>query len=203
MTFFTPEIITAPTALPIDVDDDQAALAAAVVDELERTILWRGIVHQTRMIIVDGPLDRLLEIEPTTEITISRWTPADAAEVIDANSYHAVSRDPSGTLVAPSTAWPEPERSLGSFEISYSCGWEVSDESAPGAGDAVNEVPPSIVLMIQKALEFRSGSGIAGLTVSGLTVTLAPSYSTDALPREIANIGRAYAYRPGLIVGRP
>ena len=29
------------------------------------------------------------------------------------------------------------------------------------------------------------------------------SYATDRLPSEIASIGRAWAYRPGLFIGRP
>ena len=42
MSLFVSAIITPPAHLPVTVDDGQAALAAAVVDEIERAYLWRG-----------------------------------------------------------------------------------------------------------------------------------------------------------------
>ena len=43
------------------------ALAAAVVEEVERVHLWRGIVRQTRRITLDGPLPPRIELEPVSE----------------------------------------------------------------------------------------------------------------------------------------
>ena len=48
-------------------------------------------------ILIDGALPSRLEIEPVVSIvSITRWTPTDPAEVIDAASY---------TLVVPRSIW--------------------------------------------------------------------------------------------------
>ena len=44
MSLFVSEIVTPAAHLPITVADADQALAAAVVEEIERTILWRAIV---------------------------------------------------------------------------------------------------------------------------------------------------------------
>ena len=52
-----------------------------------------------------------IEIEPVGSLTsITRWTPTNDAEVIDAASYNFVSRDPVGTVIVPldGTNWPAP-----------------------------------------------------------------------------------------------
>ena len=54
MNLFVSEIVTPPAHLPITETD--AALAAAVVEEIERAYLWRAIVSQERRILIDGPL---------------------------------------------------------------------------------------------------------------------------------------------------
>ena len=75
MNLFVNEIVTPPAHLPITASD--TALAAAVTEEIERTILWRAIVLQERRILIDGPLPSRLEIEPVTSIvSLTRWTPA-------------------------------------------------------------------------------------------------------------------------------
>ena len=80
------EIVTPPTALPVTVAAADMALAAAVTEELERVYLWRAIVRQERRITVDGPLPPRIEIEPVGSLTsITRWTPTNDAEVIDAS----------------------------------------------------------------------------------------------------------------------
>ena len=222
MTYFG-EVVTAPTALPITVAAADQALAAAVVEEIERVHLWRAVVRQTRRITVDGPLPPRIEIEPLTAIvSLTRWTPArfpqrkargrsgagseDTAEVIDPASYSLVSRDPAGALIAPAPGydWPAPQRSLGSFTLTYECGWEVEPESAPGANDAINNVPSSVILMLTRAISFRAGGGGVGdLKIGSLDLSVPDSYSTDQLPREIASIGRSWAYRPSIISARP
>ena len=177
-----------------------------MVEELERTVLWRAIVAQTRRIVIDGPLPPRIEIEPVSSIvSLTRWAPTDDAAEIDAASYYYVSRDPSGTIIAPAPGydWPAPERGLGSFELTYACGWVVSPETAPLADDAVNEVPASVQLMIERAVSYRAGAGLGNIGIGSLKLEVAPSYATDALPREIASIGRAWAYRPGIIAARP
>ena len=222
MNIFVSEIVTPPASLPITVDDADQALAAAVVEEIERTILWRAVVSQQRRVIIDGPLPSRIELEPTTEIvSLAQWNPArfpqrkargrggvgseDTYEVVDAANYSVVSRQPAGTIIEPVPweSWPAPKRSIGSFALTYMAGWTVTPESAPGAGDGVNTVPASVRLMIERAVAFRAGSGLAGFTVGSLKINVAPSYETDRIPPEIAGIGRAYAYRPGIFSARP
>ena len=200
------EVVTPPTHLPVDVDDAQAALARAVVDECERGVLWRAIVSQERRIVLDGPLPSRLEIEPaTTIVSLTHWTPGNDAVVVDADTYSYITRDPSGTILSPvpGSAWPSPLRPFGSFELTYQAGWEVEPETAPAADDAVNKVPPSVLLMLERAIAFRLGSGLGDLTIGSLTMDVADSYKTDQLPKEITNIARTFFYRPGLIIGRP
>ena len=126
--------------------------------------------------------------------------------MIDAESYCVVSRDPAGTIIAPAPghAWPVPLRPFGSFAVNYSAGWTVAPESTPGAGDAINNVPSSVILMLTRAISFRAGGGGVGdLKIGPLDLSVPDSYSTDQLPREIASIGRSWAYRPGIISARP
>ena len=56
MNLFVSEIVTPPSHLPVTVDSAQDALARAVVEEIERGVLWRAIVAQERRITIDGPL---------------------------------------------------------------------------------------------------------------------------------------------------
>ena len=198
MNLFVSEIVTPPALLPITVDTADEALAAAVVEEIERGILWRAIVSQERRIIVDGPLPPRLELEPVSSIvSLTRWTPGDAAKVIPAANYSVVTRDPAGTIIAPARDknWPAQKRAIGSFALTYMAGWEVTNTQ--------NDVPPSVRLMIEKAVAFRAGSGLGDIRIGSLDLSVADSYSTDQLPREIASIARAYQYRPGLFIGRP
>ena len=202
MNLFVSEIVTPPALLPITVSD--TALARAVTEEIERGVLWRAIVSQERRIVIDGPLPPRIEIEPVTAIVgLTKWTATDAAEVIPAASYNFVSRDPGGCIIQPISSWPQPQRSLDSFTLTYLAGWTVTPETADGAGDAVNKVPPSILLMIERAIAFRAGAGLGNIGIGSLKLDVAPSYSTDKLPQEIASIGRGFAYRPGIFVGRP
>ena len=193
------ELVTAPTHLPITVDAAQKQLALAVVEEIERTILWRSVVAQTRKITVDGELPSRLEIEPVTDIvSLTRWTPDNDAEEIPADEYIFVSRDPLGTIIAPldGHGWPRPHRSIGSFTITYMAGFEVTD--------TLNTVPTSIVHMLTRAVEHRSGgSGLGNIQLGSLQMDVSDSYKTDALPREITDIARGWNYRPGLFIGRP
>ena len=211
MNLFVNEIVTPPALLPITVADADQALAAAVVEEIERGVLWRAIVRQERRILIDGPLPSRINLEPVSAlVSLTRWTPSDAAKVIPAANYNFVSRDPLGAIIAPAPGknWPAPKRSIGSFALTYMAGWEVTPKSAPvknraASGDAVNEVPASIQLMVERAVAFRAGSGLGDITIGSLKLSVADSYSTDRIPPEIANIARAYAYRPGLFAARP
>ena len=206
MNFFAIEIVTPPASLPITVADADKALAAAVVEECERGILWRAIVAQERRVVIDGPLPARIEIEPVTDIvSLTRYSVDDDAEEIPADEYNFVSRDPSGTIVVPldGNGWPRPRRAVGSFTLTYFCGWQVTPETSPGAGDGVNEVPAAILFMIDRAVAFRRGSGVGDLSIGTLKISVADSYATDALPREITNIARGWAYRPGIFAARP
>ena len=133
------------------------------------------------------------------------WSPTDDAAVIDEDSYSVVSRDPAGTIIAPAPGknWPAPERQFGGFSLTYEAGFLVTPESAPGVGDGVNRVPASVRLLISRAVAFRAGSGLGDISIGSLKLSVLDSYSSDQLPREIASIGRAYAYRPGLFAARP
>ena len=68
MTYFPSEIVTPPASLPITATDE--ALGRAVTEELERVVLWRAIVRQTRRILIDGTLP-ILELEPVSSIVES------------------------------------------------------------------------------------------------------------------------------------
>ena len=204
MSLFVSQIVTPAAHLPITATDE--ALAAAVVEEIERAVLWRAVVRQTRRIIIDGPLPPRIELEPVSgAVSLTRWTLTDDAAEVDAASYSVVTRDPAGTIIAPASGydWPAPMRQYGSFALTYMAGWTVTPESAPLAGDAVNEVPASVQLMVNRAVKFRAGSGLADLTIGSLKLAVDNSYKTDALPAAIASIGRAYNYRPGIFAGRP
>ena len=197
MNLFVSSIITPATSLPVTVAAAQESLAAAVTEEVERVVLWRAVVRQTRYILIDGPLHSRLDLEPAAAIlSLTRWTPDNAAEVVDAASYSVVTRE-SGTIIAPSpgSSWPTPFRMHGSFSLNYLAGWEVSATE--------NHVPASVQFMISKAISFRSGSGLGGLSIGSLKMEVDDSYATDALPKAITNIARGWFYRPGLFVGRP
>ena len=196
MTYFG-EVYTAPTALPITVAAADQALAAAVTEEIERTILWRAIVAQRRRITVDGPLPPHFEIEPAAIVSLTRWTPTDDAAEIEPTDYISVTRDPSGTIIIPAAGknWPEPQRAIGSFTLTYECGWEVTDTE--------NHVPASVKLMVERAVSFRAGSGLGDIAIGSLKLSVADSYSTDRIPPEISSIGRAWNFRPGLFAGKP
>ena len=129
--------------------------------------------------------------------------------VIDAASYTVVSRDPAG---APSLC-PTPGGKVVARPGTISSGASLINyhmrvgrsrrKPSPGAGDAVNNVPASVRLMIERAIKFRAGSGVGDLTIGSLTIGLADSYKTDRIPAAITSIGRAWAYRPGLFSARP
>ena len=199
MNLFSFELVTPPSHLPITVSAAQNSLALAVIDECERAILWRAIVRQERRVVVDGPLPACIEIEPvSTIVSLTQWTPTDAAEVVDTTTYSVVTRDPTGTVIAPAPGydWPAPARTLGSFALTYMAGWEVTDTK--------NSVPASVKLMIERAIEFRAGgAGLGDIRISGLEMDKPDSYQTDQLPRALTDIARAFVYRPGLFIGRP
>ena len=204
VTLFVSEIVTPAAHLPITATDE--ALAAAVVEEIERTVLWRAVVRQTRRIIIDGPLPPRIELEPVSSVvSLTQWTPTDAAVVVDAATYSVVTRDPSGTILSPvpGSAWPSPARDIGSFTLTYESGWTVTPESAPLAGDGVNEVPASVRLMVERAVQFRAGAGLGDIGIGSLKLEVADSYKTDKLPQGIASIARAWNFRPGIFAARP
>ena len=138
-------------------------------------------------------------------VSLTRWSPTDPAEVIDAASYTLVSRDPAGALIAPvpGQSFPEPLRPIGSFALTYTAGWTVTPETSLNSGDGVNLVPASVRFMIQRAVQFRSGAGLKGLSIGSLKLSVADAYSTDRLPAAIASIGRAWNFRPGIFASKP
>ena len=80
MNLFMTGVVTPPAHLPVEVAVADQALAAAVVEEVELTVLWRAVVAQERRIVLDGAPPQLIEIEPTTDIvSLTRWTNGDPA----------------------------------------------------------------------------------------------------------------------------
>ena len=135
----------------------------------------------------------------TALVSLTKYTPTDDADVIDAASYAYVdTRSVAGTshrTLATGTTWPAPERSIGSFALTYLAGWEVTDTE--------NNVPASVRFMIDRAIKFRAGSGLGNISIGSLKIDVADSYSTDRLPGAITSIGRAWAYRPGIFSAKP
>ena len=132
MNFWNVEVVTPPTHLPVSVNVEQEDLARAVIDELERAVLWRAIVSQERKIEIDGPLPSRLELEPVSSIvSLTRWTPTDDAVVVDSASYHVVTRDPAGhrssKLLRERRPGPNQSEISEASRSSTECGWEVSD----------------------------------------------------------------------------
>ena len=83
---FAGEVVTPPTHLPITTTDEP--LAAAVTEELERVVLWRAIVRQTRRIVIDGPL-------PPLRLTRSGWNrhlPGSRLRLARARTSHRLIR---------------------------------------------------------------------------------------------------------------
>ena len=79
--------------------------------------------------------------------------------------------------------------------MTYTAGWVVTDTE--------NKVPAAILFMLDRAIAFREGSGGVGdVKIGSLEISVPDSYATDALPREITNIARAWAYRPGIFAAR-
>ena len=143
-------------------------------------------------------LSRELEVKRSV---LYRWRDAYRNEGVNGLSRRRGRPKPGRS--APGFAWPAPLRPVGSFALTYMAGWTVTPESTPGADDAVNEVPASVRLMIERAVAFRAGSGLGGITIGSLKINAAPTYETDRIPPEIANIARAYQYRPGIFAARP
>ena len=142
---FASEIVTPPSALPVTVAEAQAyaqadsddeifaRLIEAVTLETERSVLWRAIVRQRRRLVVDAPLARELTLEPvTTVVSLTRWTDANAAEVVPAEVYHVASSDPGGAGVSlrRGQVWPDAERESAAYALTYDCGWLANDVPA-------------------------------------------------------------------------
>ena len=203
---FVSEIVTPPAALPVTVAEAQAyaradsddaifsRLIAAVTLETERSVLWRAIVAQRRRLVVDAPLARQIDLEPTTDIvSLTRWTDADAVEVVPAETYHVESSDPAGTVVSLRRGgiWPEAERENAAYALTYDCGWSVDLEANP----QVNDVPAAIQHMILTAVAAQyqnidpfAAAGVRDLKVGSVELKA-------AMPPDVARLGQAYAYR--------
>ena len=95
---------------------------------------------------------------------------------------------------------------VGSFSSNYVYSGVdvVTPESAPGAGDGVNRgALQRFGSSMLRAIAFRAGAGLGDISIGSLKLSVLDSYSSDQLPREIASIGRAYQYRPGIFAARP
>ena len=195
---FSSEIVTPPAAQPVTVAEAQAyaradsddaifeRLIAAVTLETERSVLWRAIVAQRRRLVVDAPLARRLDLEPTTDIvSLTRWTDADATEVVPATVYHVESSDPGGTVVSlrRGQVWPAAERESAAYALTYDCGW------------AVDAVPAAIqhMILIAVAAQYQNIDPFAAAGVRDLKVGSVELKA--AMPPAVAALGQAYAYR--------
>ena len=195
---FASEIVTPPAALPVTVAEAQAyaradsddtifaRLIAAVTLETERSVLWRGIVAQRRRLVVDAPLARRIELEPTTDIvSLARWTDADAAAVVPADTYHVETSDPAGTVVSlrRGARWPDAERRTAAYALTYDCGWPV--DSVP---EAIQHMILTAVAAQYQNIDPFAASGVRDLKVGSVSLKA-------AIPPAVADLGRAYAYR--------
>lgn len=203
---FASEIVTPPTALPVTVAEAQAyaradsddaifaRLIGAVTLETERSVLWRGIVAQRRLLVADAPLARELTLEPTTSVvSLTRWTDADAVEVVPDSVYHVQSSDPGGTVVSlrRGSSWPGAERETAAYALTYDCGWAVDREANP----VVNFVPDAIqhMILIAVAAQYQNIDPFAAAGVRNLKVGSVELKA--AMPPDVAALGQAYAYR--------
>ena len=185
---FVSEIVTPPAHLPVTVAAADQALAAAVVEEIERVHLWRAIVAQTRRILIDGPLPARIELEPTTAIvSLTRWTPRRRRQRDrrgQLQSYvtsretgrdHHCSR--SGVMARARTSVRELR--------AYLHGGLGRSRLKPRSMlvTRLTKSPPAIQLMIE-ARNQRLGPEVdwATLTIGSLTIGLADSYKTDRTP---------------------
>ena len=195
---FVSEIVDPPTSLPVTVAEAQEyaqadsddtifeRLIAAVTLETERSVLWRAIVRQRRRLVVDAPLAHELTLEPITAVvSLTRWTDADAATVVPADIYHVASSDPGGAGVSlrRGKVWPRAERETAAYALTYDCGW------------LTNDVPAAIQHMILTAVAAQyqnidpfAASGVRDLKVGSVELKA-------AIPPDVADLGRAYAYR--------
>ena len=195
---FASEIVTPPTALPVTVAEAQEyaradsdasifeRLIAAVTLETERSVLWRAIVSQRRRLVVDALLAPRLTLEPTTTIvSLTRWTEADAAMVVSADSYHVSSSDPGGTVVSlrRGATWPGSERETAAYALTYDCGWPVADVPA-----AIQHMILTAVAAQYQNIDPFSAAGVRDLKVGSVVLKA-------AIPPDVAALGSAYAYR--------
>ena len=158
----------------------------AVTLETERSILWRAIVAQRRRLVVDAPLAHEITLEPITAVvSLTRWTDADAAEVVPAEIYHVASSDPGGAGVSlrRGQVWPDPQRETAAYALTYDCGW------------LANDVPEAIQHMILTAVAAQyqnidpfAAAGVRDLKVGSVALKA-------AIPPAVAALGRAYSYR--------
>ena len=87
MNLFVSEIVTPPAHLPVTVAAADTALASAVVEEIERCVLWRAMraARERRIVIRWRICPNASKLEPVAAIvSLTRWTPGDAAKVIPA-----------------------------------------------------------------------------------------------------------------------
>ena len=195
---FASKIVTPPTALPVTVAEAQEyaradsddtifeRLIEAVTLETERSVLWRAIVSQSRSLVVDAPLAPRLTLEPTTSIvSLTRWTEADAVEVVPAEVYHVSSSDPGGTVVSlrRGQVWPSSERETSAYELTYDCGWPVADVPA-----AIQHMILTAVAKQYQNIDPFAAAGVQDLKVGSVVLKA-------AIPPDVAALGSAYAYR--------
>ena len=195
---FVSEIVTPPSALPVTVADAQAyaradsdetifeRLITAVTLETERSVLWRGIVRQRRRLVVDAPLARELTLEPIIDVvSLTRWTDADAAEVVPAEVYHVASSDPGGAGISlrRGQSWPSPQREMAAYALTYDCGWLANDVPA-----AIQHMILSAVANQYQNIDPFAAAGVRDLKVGSVELTA-------AIPPAVAALGSAYAYR--------
>ena len=99
------EIVTPPAHLPVMVTEAQAALAAAVVEECERTFSLAGHCSgpQSRKVVIDGAFTcAYRDLSQSSAITsFTRWTPTDRRRRDRRGQLLTlvVSSDPTGTII--------------------------------------------------------------------------------------------------------
>ena len=187
-----PEVITAPTELPVSAarvkaftptkvaDSALEPLIRAVTDEVERNVLWRAVVAQRRRVFLRCP-GREIEIEPfrnttaagsSSPPTVQLYDEFNMATAVDASLYYQV---PAEGIIAlrRGKMWPKAERNVAPFSVSYWAGWDVAD------------IPSAITQMIIRAV----------VDQYAYRTTLSGKAPGVEIPRSIAAIGMGYSLR--------
>ena len=180
-------IITAPTALVVTVDEAKAfgpigidctdeivtSLIRAATADIENRLWNRAILTQKIAVSIDGTPPRAVDLEPNISAleSVTRWTRANAAEVVDAANYSVGLED---GFIETLDAWPSPDRERAAFTVTYQAGWLTP-------ADVPADVRVCVLRMVKAHYDNRDPIGPVGATM--------------VTPEIVTAIGRSYSNR--------